>query len=197
MSDDEGGEGYDDYPVDADEPSAGLEPAAEEAKDEEGPQPGEDDFEELSDSSSGDEAPGDEGVDFKAQPTEGKADPISAASNRACTVHAIPPEEWISDDRLHTTEAAQALALRAEQIAKTGRAFVEHTLTDPVSIAYLEFYARRSPLILVREMYSDGSSVYVEKHPIRDMILPEIPPPPGVRGATASAAAAATGAARP
>ena len=102
-----------------------------------------------------------------------KADPLLKASNSARTLRIVAPGDRITDGRLQPLELGAVLALRAAQIAATGRVFVEATSHDPVELAYNELYARRCPLKLRRHLERGPHPVAEDWSP-NEMALPPI-----------------------
>lgn len=208
MSDDEGDYGgYDDIGDEVgDEPAdaelAGVESSSELAEGDAG-EPGEEDGElgldedaagsedEESAEEPGEHAGDDEppeapapepagpGPAHRAHPQRARADPLLRASNRHVVVKVVPPEERITDNRLHKSEAAYLLSMRAAQIAKDRTCFVDTgDMRDPGAMAYAELYARRCPLVLRRQVGTGpGGEPIVEDWNVREMALPPIPPP--------------------
>jgi DNA-directed RNA polymerase subunit K/omega len=112
-----------------------------------------------------------------------RVDPVLRASNRGRIVRVVPPEERVTDNRLHRTEAAYILAMRAKQIDKHARAFTDTAgLTDAVAIAYKELFDRRCPLRLRRKVgVGPGGEIIVEEWDVRTMALPALTPPASLR----------------
>ena len=78
----------------------------------------------------------------------------------------MPPEEHVTSDVLQLTEAAGLLAVRAKQIADTGKVFLAETagLHDPVELARAELLARRCPLAVERAVgVLDNGDLLVER----------------------------------
>jgi len=106
-----------------------------------------------------------------------RGDPTVRDANTPVRVIVVPTSERVTDNRLHKSEAAQVLAMRAQQIAKTARVFggvgPEGPLRDPYALAYRELYARQCPLILRRQVgVGAAGEVIVEEWSVREMSLP-------------------------
>ena len=177
MSDDEGN----DFALEA-EPN--FEDDAEPAGDEGPGEPG-DDSSEGDDAASGSDTDDDatSGVDAAPEQkasrrTQQRADMFGTASVETLYVD---DEDRTTDGRLQLNEAANALAIRAQQIADFATHYGDSAgkHSDPVQIAYEEFYLRKSPLILHRRVgtTADGRPI-VERWTVRHMTLPALPPPP-------------------
>jgi len=162
MSDDDEYEYEDDAVSDAASDSA--EPAAAEAA----PLAG-------SDSESEGESEGENECEEEAAMRVTKADPVTRDANTPVQVIVVPASERITDNRLHKSEAAQVLAMRAQQIAKNAKTFIEgaHGLRDPYAIAYRELFDRKCPIILRRQVGTGtNGAVIVEEWLVREMALP-------------------------
>ncbi|NBQ43951.1 MAG: hypothetical protein EBU23_16185, partial [Mycobacteriaceae bacterium] len=160
MSDDEGLGDYEDY----EDLGAGEEPMDEEGLAEVEPEVDED---------ADEEAEPVEPVTQKARPERQKVDPILRMSNKPRLVRVVKPEDRVTDNRLHKTEAAQIIAMRAQQIAKYGTHFTDGgSLHDPVMIAFKELLDRRCPLTLRRHIGTGPSGEpIVEEWDVRTMTL--------------------------
>lgn len=204
MSDDEGLGDYEDYedlgageePMD-DEGLAEVEPEVDEDADEEvgldEDAAGTDDEDEGDDGAGDEEAEPVEPVTQKARPERQKVDPILRMSNKPRLVRVVKPEDRVTDNRLHKTEAAQIIAMRAQQIAKYGTHFTDGgSLHDPVMIAFKELLDRRCPLTLRRHIGTGPSGEpIVEEWVVRTMTLPPLTPPVPLASGGGRAAAAA------
>jgi DNA-directed RNA polymerase subunit K/omega len=124
----------------------------------------------------------------KAHPEAPAPDPLLRASNRALVARIVPPDERVTDGRLHRTEAAYVIAMRAQQIARHATCFTEgHDLHDPVALAFKELLDRRCPFILRRQVgVGPAGEPIVEEWAVREMALPPLTPP-GSLGAGARA----------
>ena len=116
-------------------------------------------------------------VDKAAGARAPRGDPTVRDANTPVRVLVVPPGERVTDNRLHKSEAAQVLAMRAQQIAKTARVFggvgPEGPLRDPYALAYRELYARQCPLVLRRQVgVGAAGEVIVEEWSVREMSLP-------------------------
>ena len=112
----------------------------------------------------------------KARPERQKIDPVLRESNKSQIVRIVKPDDRVTDNRLHKSEAALAIAMRAQQIAKYGTHFIDGGIIhDPVELAHKEFLSRRSPFILRRIIgYGPNGESIVEEWPIREMTLPSL-----------------------
>jgi hypothetical protein len=138
------------------------------------------DDEELGDDAGDEEDPGllETGDARRAAPQRLQVDPILRASNTPRRVVVIPAAERRTDNRLHKTEAAQVVALRATQIDKTGTCFAAAPTSDPVARAMAELLARQCPLILQRAVGTGpGGELYVEEWRVNEMSLPPLDMP--------------------
>jgi DNA-directed RNA polymerase subunit K/omega len=194
MSDDEGDDdgdyeplGVGDEPLDDDGPGADAEADAD-AEDLEGDEAaaeaaGTDDEDEGDE---GDEAEA-EGLDDeppepaaqKARPERARVDPMLRASNKPRYVQVVAPEDRVTDNRLHKSEAALVIAMRAQQIAKHATVFTDGgPLHDPAELAFKELLDRRCPLVLRRLIgHSPAGEQVVEEWVVREMTLPPLTPP--------------------
>jgi DNA-directed RNA polymerases I, II, and III subunit RPABC2 len=112
-----------------------------------------------------------------ARPEKTKIDPFLRASNKPGIVIVITGDDRTTDNRLHKTEAALVLAMRAKQIADYGTSFTSTgDLHDPVAIAMKELYDKKCPLKLRREVGLPGpqGEIYVEEWVVREMSLPPL-----------------------
>jgi DNA-directed RNA polymerase subunit K/omega len=88
----------------------------------------------------------------------------------------VPPEERITDNRLHKNEASFIISTRAEEISKHSTHFVKGDYGNAISIAYHELYSHRCPLKLRRQVGSSSKGdIIVEEWDVKTMILPNIP----------------------
>jgi len=203
MSDDEGPDDYGDYEDIGEEPldegGLGPDPGDAEPEDGEGDEIGldedaagtddEDDEEEEDEGAGDDEEPAEPaGASAKAAAQRARVDPILRMSNKHRVVRVVPPEERVTDNRLHRSEAAYIIAMRAEQIAKYAKSFTHApNLHDPVAIAFKELFDRRTPFTLRRPVGSGpAGELIVEEWNVREMTLPPLTPPVPL-GATSAA----------
>lgn len=110
---------------------------------------------------------------------EKKIDPIYKLSSKHRNVIIIPPEERITDNRLHKNEVSFILSTRAKEIAKHATHFLENntSYSNAISIAYNELYSHRCPLKLRRQVgISPKGDIIVEEWDTKLMVLPNIPP---------------------
>lgn len=110
-----------------------------------------------------------------------KPESFLAASMTSRKVFIVAKRDRRTSDVVQPAEAANLIAMRAAQIAEHGRAFVDTKgQHDPVSIAFLEFTSRLSPLLLRRQVgMLDGAAIIEEWEP-NTMVHPQIPTPPGM-----------------
>lgn len=109
---------------------------------------------------------------------EKKIDPIMKLSTKPRSVIIVPPEERITDNRLHKNEVSFILSTRAKEIAKHSTHFLENnTYTNAISIAYHELYSHRCPLKLRRQVgVTVKGDIIIEEWDTKTMVLPNIPP---------------------
>lgn len=112
------------------------------------------------------------------QPKVEKKDPIAKLNSKARNVIIVPPNERITDNRLHRNEASFIISTRAKQISKDGIHFLPNcTYNNAMSIAYHELYNHRCPLKLRRQVGISGKGdPIVEEWDVKTMVLPSIPP---------------------
>lgn len=199
MSDEEYEEGLDDATADLYE--AGVteaEPGAEASDDEE--DLGLDEDAAGTDEGTDTEEPAEEFVaeQNQARPSRPGADPPTRRSNRSGAAVIVAPEERTTDNVLRRTEAAQVLAMRAQEIAQYATSFVDHAgLHDPVAIAFKELLARRCPLKVRRAVgVGPAQEQLYEEWRVNEMTLPPLTPPVAlgpIEPAPAPAPPAATG----
>lgn len=119
-----------------------------------------------------------EPVEATEPPPRARLDGVIKASNRPIRTIIVPAHERITDNRLHKSEAADIIAMRAQQIAASAMSF-EDTSRDPARESYIkaykELYQRRCPLILRRQIGwgSEGEKI-IEEWNVREMTLPLI-----------------------
>lgn len=108
---------------------------------------------------------------------EKKIDPIAKMSSKPRNIIVVPPEERITDNRLHENEASFILSTRAEEIAKNATCFVKnHTYNTAASAAYYELLERRCPFKLRRQVgTSQSGDIIVEEWDVNTMVLPNLP----------------------
>jgi DNA-directed RNA polymerase subunit K/omega len=107
-----------------------------------------------------------------------KIDPIIKLSTKPRNVIIVPPNERITDNRLHKNEVSFILSTRAKEIAKHATHFLENNnFNNAISIAYHELYTHRCPLKLRRQVgITNKGDIIVEEWDTKTMILPNIPP---------------------
>jgi DNA-directed RNA polymerase subunit K/omega len=126
-----------------------------------------------------DASPDEEVPTIKAHPQRPKVDPILRLSNRPRVVVVVHPDERVTDNRLHKSEAAYIIAMRAQQIARYATTFTDPSgLHDPVAIAFKELLERRCPFTLRRSIgIGPAGELVVEEWNPREMTLPQLTPP--------------------
>jgi len=137
----------------------------------------EDDFEDDNDDIEDDNE--DDNISEIYQPKiEKKIDSIVKLSTKPRNIIIVPPEERITDNRLHKNEASFILSTRAKEIAKHATHFLKNnTHTNAISIAYYELYEHRCPLKLRRQVgITNKGDIIVEEWDTKTMVLPNIPP---------------------
>jgi DNA-directed RNA polymerase subunit K/omega len=107
---------------------------------------------------------------------------LASISNQPRVVRVVPDEDRVTDCRVHRSEMAQIIAVRASQIASTSRHFTPggsgDQSTDPVELAIQEFYARRCPFRLRRRVgTTPAGDDIVEEWNVREMALPPMDAP--------------------
>lgn len=109
---------------------------------------------------------------------EKKTDPITKLSTKIRNIIIVPPEERITDNKLHKNEVSFILSTRAQEIAKFATHFNEtYSGSNAVSIAYNELYSHRCPLKLRRQVgISSKGDLIIEEWDTKTMMLPNIPP---------------------
>jgi len=109
---------------------------------------------------------------------EKKIDPIVKLSTKPRTIIIVPPDERITDNKLHKNEVSFILSTRAKEISKHATHFLENnTYTNAITIAYHELYTHRCPLKLRRQVgISAKGDIIVEEWDTKTMVLPNIPP---------------------
>jgi DNA-directed RNA polymerase subunit K/omega len=124
----------------------------------------------------------------RARPERRPVDPLLRMSNRPRYVRVVEPDLRVTDNRLHKSEAAFIIAMRAEQIAKYATRFAEGgDVHDPVALAYKELFDRRCPFILRRVVGAGpGGDPIVEEWTVREMTLPPLTAPAPLGGGRAA-----------
>jgi len=131
---------------------------------------------EPSDASTDDEAASEsEFIIARARPEKIKTDPIMRLCNKSRFITTVDPNDRVTDSRLHVSEAAAVVAMRAQSIAKEGVRFTNNPSHDPVVLAYSELVERRCPFLLRRQIGTNESGgPIVEEWDINKMVLPEL-----------------------
>lgn len=91
-------------------------------------------------------------------------------------IHVVAPEDRQSSHMMTLAEATRAIAIRAKQIETHPYAYADGGgLSDAISIARVELFARRSPLKLERRMGRTpaGESI-IEVWTVREMAYPPL-----------------------
>lgn len=97
-----------------------------------------------------------------------------AQSSASCSVVLVPDEERQTSQMLQRPEAARVIAVRAAQIARTGRTFTECPgIVDPVERARKELFDHRCPLAIRRVIARTAAGApVVEQWRVNEMALP-------------------------
>ena len=105
----------------------------------------------------------------KAKNEKNKVDPLLRVSNKSRFIKIVDPEKRVTDNRLHKSEAALIIAMRAQQIAKSATCFTNSDgLHDPVALAFKELLDRKCPLKLRRPIGTGPAGEWI----VREMTLP-------------------------
>ena len=130
----------------------------------------------LDDDAASDASDASDAAEEEAPLRAARVDPVTRDANEPVRVIVVPADERQTDNRLHKSEAAQVLAVRAQQIAKSAKCFIAggpRELRDPYAIAFRELYDRCCPLILRRQVgMGAGGTIIVEEWVVREMTLP-------------------------
>lgn len=107
-----------------------------------------------------------------------KIEKKSEIKNKSRNIIIVPPDQRITDNRLHKNELSFILSTRAKQIASSATHFVTNcTSNNAISIAYQELYSHRCPLKLRRQVgVTNKGDIIVEEWDTKTMVLPSIPP---------------------
>jgi DNA-directed RNA polymerase subunit K/omega len=105
---------------------------------------------------------------------EKKVESILKSSSRNIII--VPPEERITDNRLHKNEVSFIISTRAKEIAKHSTHFLgQHNYTNVLSIAYHELYEHKCPFKLRRQVGTTSKGdIIVEEWDVKTMVLPNI-----------------------
>jgi len=102
------------------------------------------------------------------------ADEIFAKnSERELKIVVIHDSDRKTDNRLHLSEMAQVLAVRAQHISKHGDCFIISKSSDPIQLAREELQQRKCPLKLRRKVGGNNTICYVEDWDVNKMALHE------------------------
>lgn len=107
---------------------------------------------------------------------EKKIELISKLKTRNIII--VPPDERITDNRLHKNEVSFILSTRSKEIAMHSTHFAKDCIaTNAISIAYQELYSNRCPLKLRRQVgITNKGDIIVEEWDTKEMVLPNIGP---------------------
>ena len=107
---------------------------------------------------------------------EKKVDNVLKTSIKSRNVIIVPPDERITDNRLHKNEVSFILSTRAKEIAKHATHFLENNNhNNAIMIAYHELYSHRCPLKLRRQVgVSPKGDIIIEEWDTKTMVLPNI-----------------------
>lgn len=114
-------------------------------------------------------------VPQKAQPSRQKEDPILQQANQTHSIILVLPEDRVTSNVIQKSEAARAISIRAEQIAKYATSYgkTREGHHDPVEIAIQEFLDGKSPLKLRRQVgYSKNGDRVVEEWSMEELTRP-------------------------
>ncbi len=85
----------------------------------------------------------------------------------------VKEENKITSDYIQLHEMTEAIGIRASQIEHGSPVLFDYqkysVSGDPITLAKLEFYERKSPLILKRVVVETANEAYVELWKVRDM----------------------------
>lgn len=101
------------------------------------------------------------------------------SNNPRKLIKIVPENERVTSEIIQLPELVEAIGIRCSEIENGSTIFTNvENLTDPILIAKKEFYDRKSPLILQRQLESyeaDGITyVLVEEWKVREMTFPSI-----------------------
>lgn len=85
----------------------------------------------------------------------------------------IKDDDKKTSDYIQLHEMTEAIGIRASQIEHGSPVLFDYqkysVSGDPITLAKLEFYERKSPLVLKRVVYENANEAYVELWKVRDM----------------------------
>lgn len=90
-------------------------------------------------------------------------------------IKVVNENDRITSEIIQLPELVEAIGIRCSEIENGSPVFTEYTgLSDPIDIAKKEFYDRKSPLILQRQIGLDTTSMVsiVEEWKVREMTFP-------------------------
>jgi DNA-directed RNA polymerase I, II, and III subunit RPABC2 len=113
--------------------------------------------------------------DAEVEP-EGEAEPdvIETNADNRRILQVVNRDDRKTSEIIQLTELVEAIGIRTTEIERGSPVFTDYDgLSDPIEIARKEFYDRKSPLILQRQVGIDKNGViYVEEWPVREMTYP-------------------------
>lgn len=86
--------------------------------------------------------------------------------------YVVADDDRITSDYIQLHEMTEAIGIRASQIENGSPVLIDTShlrIADPITLATLEFYKRKSPLILKRVVRESETEEYIEKWKVRDM----------------------------
>ena len=84
----------------------------------------------------------------------------------------VADDDRITSDYIQLHEMTEAIGIRASQIENGSPVLIDTSnlrIADPITLATLEFYKRKSPLILKRVVRESDTEEYIEKWKVREM----------------------------
>lgn len=93
---------------------------------------------------------------------------------RQIVVKIVPPDQRITSDMISLPEMTEAIGIRGSEIENGAPCFASDVegYTNPIDRARKEFFDRKSPLILQRELERGNGYVLVEEWIVRKMTFP-------------------------
>jgi DNA-directed RNA polymerase subunit K/omega len=86
--------------------------------------------------------------------------------------YVVADDDRITSDYIQLHEMTEAIGIRASQIENGSPVLIDTShlrIADPITLATLEFYKRKSPLILKRVVRESETEEYIEKWKVREM----------------------------
>jgi|JI8StandDraft_1071087.scaffolds.fasta_scaffold526443_1 DNA-directed RNA polymerase subunit K/omega len=118
----------------------------------------------------------DDDADEEVVEEEAEAEPdvIETNADNRRILQVVPRDERVTSEIIQLTELVEAIGIRTTEIERGSPVFTDYdSLSDPIAIARKEFYDRKSPLILQRQIGIDKNGiVHVEEWPVREMTYP-------------------------